>query len=136
VTDDPDVAFVLEAFQAFELQEGTLEDYFARFYAPDGVIEFVDGFPVKGRYEGIEGYRRWFADSYAPYDDVQRQLVSITKEGELVVAVLLITGRPKGEDVNLELQLGNTYELEDGRIKHLRVYVGHRRAIDAARGGD
>jgi ketosteroid isomerase-like protein len=136
VTDDPDVAFVLEAFQAFELQEGTLEDYFARFYAPDGVIEFVDGFPVKGRYEGIEGYRRWFADSYAPYDDVRRQLVSIAKEGDRVVALLLITGRPKGEDVDLELQLGNTYELEDGLIKHLRVYVGHRRAVDAARHGD
>jgi hypothetical protein len=136
VTDDPDVAFVLEAFQAFELQEGTLEEYFARFYAPDGVIEFVDGFPVKGRYEGIEGYKRWFADSYAPYDNVQRQLVSIAKEGDRVVALLLITGRPKGEDVDLELQLGNTYELEDGLIKHLRVYVGHRRAVDAARDGD
>ena len=136
MTDDPDVAFVLEAFQAFELQEGTLEEYFARFYAPDGVIEFVDGFPVKGRYEGIEGYKRWFADSYAPYDNVQRQLVSIAKEGDRVVALLLITGRPKGEDVDLELQLGNTYELEDGLIKHLRVYVGHRRAVDAARDGD
>jgi hypothetical protein len=136
VTDDPDVAFVLEAFQAFELQEGTLEEYFARFYSPDGVIEFVDGFPVKGRYEGLEGYKRWFADSYAPYDNVQRRLVSIAKEGERVVALLLITGRPKGEDVDLELQLGNTYELEDGLIKHLRVYVGHRRAVDAARDSD
>lgn len=27
------------------------------------------------------------------------------------------------------------YELENGRIKHLRVYVGHRRALDAARNG-
>ena len=40
--DDPDVAFVFEAFQAFEVQEGTLEEYYGRFWAPDGVIEFVD----------------------------------------------------------------------------------------------
>src|SRR3954451_2586270 len=76
---DPEVAFVLEAFQAFEVQEGTLEEYYARFWAPDGVIEFVDGFPISGRYEGLGGYRRWFADSYAPYEDVQRRLDSISK---------------------------------------------------------
>jgi ketosteroid isomerase-like protein len=132
---DPDVAFVLEAFRAFEVQEGTLEEYFARFYAPDGVLEFVDGFPVPGRYEGAEGFKAWFADSYGPYDDVERQLVSITKEADRVVLLLLVTGRPKGEDVDLEVQLGNTYEVEDGRIKHLRVYVGHERALEAARDG-
>jgi ketosteroid isomerase-like protein len=133
---ETEVAFVRTAFEAFELREGTLEDYFARFYLPDGVIEFVDGFPISGSYQGIEGYKQWFADSYAPYDDVKRRLVSLTAEADRVVALLRITGRPKGEDVDLELQLGNTYELEDGRIKHLRVYVGHRRAVDAARDGD
>ena len=133
--DDPDVAFVLQAFQAFEVQEGTLEEYFERFWAPDGVIEFVDGFPISGRYEGLDGYRQWFADSYAPYEGVQRRLDSLTKEGDCVVALLTITGRPKDEDVDLEVQLGNTYELEGGRIKYLRIYVGHERAIEAARNG-
>jgi ketosteroid isomerase-like protein len=134
-TEDPDVAFVLEAFRAFEVREGTLEDYFARFYAPDGVLEFVDGFPLPGSYEGIDGFKEWYADSYGPYDDVRRELVSIAKEGDRVVVLLTISGRPKGEDLDLELQVGNTYELADGRIKHLRVYVGHRRAVEAARDG-
>jgi SnoaL-like domain len=134
--DDPDIAFVLEAFQAFEVQEGTLEEYHARFWVPDGVVEFVDGFPITGSYQGLEGYRRWFADSYAPYDGVQRRLDSISKEGDRVVALLTITGRPKDEDVELEVQLGNTYELERGRIKRLNIYVGHDRAVAAARNGD
>jgi ketosteroid isomerase-like protein len=133
--EDPDVAFVLEAFQAFEVQEGTLEEYYERFWVEDGVIELVDGFPVSGSYRGLDGYRRWFADSYAPYDDVRRRLDSISKQGERVVALLTITGRPKDEDVELEVQLGNTYELEDGRIKQLNVYVGHDRALAAARDG-
>jgi hypothetical protein len=55
--------------------------------------------------------------------------------GDRVVALITITGRPKGEDLQLELQLGNTYEVEDGRIRCLRVYVGHQRALDAAREG-
>jgi ketosteroid isomerase-like protein len=133
--EDPDVAFVLEAFRAFEVQAGTLEEYYERFWVPDGVIELVDGFPVTGSYRGVEGYRRWFADSYAPYEDVRRRLDSISKEGERVVALLTVTGRPRDEDLELEVQLGNTYEPEDGRIKRLNVYVGHDRAIEAARAG-
>jgi hypothetical protein len=134
--EDPDIAFVLEAFQAFEVQEGTLEEYHARFWVPDGVVEFVDGFPITGSYQGLEGYKRWFADSYAPYDGVQRRLDSISKEGDRVVALLTVTGRPKDEHVQLEVQLGNTYELERGRIKRLNIYVGHDRAVAAARNGD
>jgi SnoaL-like domain len=134
--EDPDIAFVLEAFQAFEVQEGTLEEYHARFWVPDGVVEFVDGFPITGSYQGLEGYKQWFADSYAPYDGVQRRLDSISKEGNRVVALLTVTGRPKDGDVELEVQLGNTYELDRGRIKRLNIYVGHDRAVAAARNGD
>jgi ketosteroid isomerase-like protein len=132
---DQDVEFVRRAIAAFDVREGTLEDYFARFYSPDAVVEFVDGFPVPGRYQGIDGYRQWFEDSYAPYEDVQRRLDGIRAVGERVVALLTITGRPRDEDVDLELQVGNTYELEDGRIRHLRTYVGHQRALEAARSG-
>ena len=133
--DDPELAFVRRAFEAFDVREGSLEDYHARFWAPDGVIEFVDGFPVAGRYEGIEGYRRWFADSYAPYEDVRRRLDSISRQGDRVVLLLTISGRPKDEDLELTVQLGNTYELENGRLKYLRVYVGHQRTLEAARSG-
>jgi ketosteroid isomerase-like protein len=135
MAEDPDVAFVLEAFREFDVRECSLEEYFGRWYAPDGVLEFVDGFPIPGRYEGVEGFKQWFGDSYGPYDDVKRELVSISKEGDRVVVLLLITGRPKGEDLELEIQLGNTYDVKDGRIKHLRVYVGHQRAVEAARNG-
>ena len=103
MSDDPDIAFVLEAFQAFEVQEGTLEEYHERFWHADGVVEFVDGFPITGSYKGLEGYRRWFADSYGPYEDVERRLDSIAKEGD--------------------------------RIKRLNIYVGHDRALEAARNG-
>jgi hypothetical protein len=135
VADQEDLAFVREAFEQFDVQEGSLEEYHKHFWLPDGVIEFVDGFPIKGSYRGIDGYRRWFADSYGPYDNVQRRLVALEKVGDRVVALLTITGRPKGEDLDLEIQLGNTYELDGGRIKRLRVYVGHERARQAAREG-
>jgi hypothetical protein len=133
---EEDVALVRRAFEDFEVESGTLEEYFRRYYTDDGVVEFVDGFPVRGRYVGIDGYRKWFEDSYGPYEDVRRQLLSIEAVADRVVALILVTGRPKGDDVELEVQMGNTYELSDGgRIKHLRVYVGHDRAREAARNG-
>ena len=134
--DQSHVAIVRRAFQDFEVQAGTLEEYFARYYTPDGVVEFVDGFPVSGRYEGVDGYRRWFEDSYGPYEDVTRELHSIEAVADRVVALITITGRAKDDPTQLEVQLGNSYELAaDGRIRHLRVYVGHARARDAARNG-
>src|SRR3954447_14215208 len=132
---NPDVELIRRAFSEFEVGRTDIDEYFNRFWHPDAEIESVDGFPVPGTYRGLDGYRRWFADSYGPYEDVERNLDSITVEGDRVVALLTVTGRPKDADIGLEVQLGNTYELEDGRIKHLRVYVGHDRAVEAARNG-
>jgi ketosteroid isomerase-like protein len=131
--DEADVALVRRAFEEFNVSAEGLADYFGRYFASDGVVEFVDGFPLPGRYVGVDGYRRWFEESYGPYDDIRRHLHSIAAVGDRVVALLTITGRPRDGDVELEVQLGNTYELEDGRIRHLRVYVGHERALEAAR---
>jgi SnoaL-like domain len=130
---DADIALVRTAFEQFNVSPDGLDDYFGRFFTPDGVIELVDGFPLPGRYEGVEGYRRWFEEGYGPYEDVHRRLDSIQAEGSVVVALLTVTGHERGDSVELQVEMGNTYELEDGRIKHLRVYVGHERTLEAAR---
>jgi ketosteroid isomerase-like protein len=136
---ESDVAHVARAFQEserrFEHPETAVGDYFDEFYAPGAVIEHVDGFPVPGRFEGIDGYREWFSDSYGPYEDVVFRVDSIRAEGERVLALMTISGRPRGEELELTVQLGNTYEMRDGRIRHVRVYVGHDRAVSAARSG-
>jgi ketosteroid isomerase-like protein len=132
---EADVTLVREAFQAFSATSEGIEAYFERFFTPDGVVEFCDGFPLTGRYEGVEGYRRFFEESYGPYEDVERRLDEITVEAGTVVALLTITGHERGDDTQLEIQMGNTYEIEGGRIRHLRVYVGHERAREAARQG-
>jgi ketosteroid isomerase-like protein len=137
---DADVAHVVRAFQEtnrrFEgYADGGLEAYFDEFYEPDAVIEHVDDFPMPGRFEGATGYREWFADSYGPYEDIVWRIEAVRPEGERVLALLTISGRERGEQVELTVQLGNTYELRNGRIAHVRVYVGHERAVEAARSG-
>lgn len=130
---DADLALVRRAFEEFEVGRTDIEEYFNRFWHPDAVIESVDGFPVPGSYRGLEGYRRWFEDSYAPYEDVRRRIDSISIVGDSVLVLLTISGHPKGDDMELEVQTGSAYEVEDGRIKRLCVYVGHERATLAAR---
>jgi ketosteroid isomerase-like protein len=130
---DADVALIRRAFDEFHVTREEIDAYFPRYFAPDAVVEFADGFPIEGRYTGIEGYKRFFEDSYGPYEDVQRRLDSITVEGDLVVSLLTITGHERDNNVELSLQMGNTYEMHDGRIRHLRIYLGHERALEAAR---
>jgi ketosteroid isomerase-like protein len=137
---ETDVAHVVRAFQESNRRftgsgSGGLESYFEEFYEPDAVIEHVDQFPMPGRFEGFDGYRQWFADSYGPYEDIVWRIESVRAEGERVLVLLTITGRPRGEELELTVQLGNTYALRNGRIAHVRVYVGHERAVEAARDG-
>ena len=130
-----DVQLIERLLEEFDVGTTDIDDYFARFWHPDAVIEAVDGFPVSGTYRGLEGSRQWFADAYGPYVDVRRRIDSVTAEGDLVVALLTITGRSKDDHVELEVHTGSTYEIEDGRIKRLRVYVTHERALEAAHNG-
>jgi hypothetical protein len=43
--------------------------------------------------------------------------VALVRDAFQSFALLTFTGRPKDEDLRLEVQLGNTYELVRGRIK-------------------
>ena len=133
---DADVQHVRRAFVEFnqryeELRDGGLAAYHSEFYTPDSVIEHVDGFPVPGRFEGYLGYDEWFGYSYGDYRDVTWQITDVRPVGERVVALVRVSGRGT-DDITLEVELGITYELRDGRIAYVRVYLGHERALEAA----
>jgi hypothetical protein len=136
VTDD-DVAHVRAAYEDFRARherftQDDLTAYFHRFYADDAVIENVESFPLPARYEGLDGYLRWFDESYSPYEDIAWDIIAVEAIGERVVARTRVSGRPRGEEVRLEVRLGITYEMRGGRIGHVRVYLSHDRALEAA----
>lgn len=139
---ESDLDHVRRAFEAFNERNATmhepgrLEAYWDEFYEPDAVIEHVDSFPLPGRFVGVDGYREYFSDAYGPYEDIAWEIQSLTPVGDCVVALMSISGRPRDEDLRLELQVGITYELRGGRIAYARAYLGHDRALEAARAGD
>jgi hypothetical protein len=50
-----------------------------------------------------------------------------------VVALVTISGRPRGEETELEVQIGLVYGMRAGRISRVELYLGHERAMQAAR---
>jgi SnoaL-like domain len=137
---DSDLDHVRRAFVEFNerydaLRDGGVATYHSEFYAPDSVIEHVDGFPSPGSYRGLTGYEEWFGQSYGNYRDVTWQIVGTEAVADRVLALVRVSGKPPDDDVELELALGITYEMRDGRIGHVRVYLGHERARDAASSG-
>jgi ketosteroid isomerase-like protein len=137
---DSDLDHVRRAFVEFNERYDALRDagvaaYHAEFYAPDAVIEHVDNFPSPGSYAGLAGYEEWFGQSYGDYRDVTWQIVGIEAVADRVLALVRVSGKPPDDDVQLEIALGITYELRDGKIAHVRVYLGHERARDAASSG-
>ena len=132
-----DVAHVRAAFEEFnarfaELDGPALDDYFARIYDDDAVLENVDSFPLPARYQGLAGYHQWFEETYSPYEGVSWKIDDVRAAGERVLALVRVSGRPKGDTMLLEVAVGCLYDMKGGRISHARVYLGHERALAAA----
>jgi|tagenome__1003787_1003787.scaffolds.fasta_scaffold20683022_1 ketosteroid isomerase-like protein len=136
-----DVSHIAAAYMDFNARYGELADpeamrtYHERWYDPESEIRNVDGWPVEASYEGFEGYRRWYAENYATYDDVRFDVESVQPVADRVVALARVSGRLKGEETRLEVQVGVTYEMRGGRIWRVRLYLGHDRALQAAAEG-
>ena len=135
---DEDVEHVRRAFESFNATAREREDeagiraHHARWYDPDVEIVNADDWPIAGSYQGTEGYLRWYRESYGPYEDVRYAVDFLGGVGDRVVALVSISGRPRGEDIELEVQLGLVYGMRGGRIARVELYVGHERALRAA----
>jgi ketosteroid isomerase-like protein len=135
---DSDVEFVRRAFESFNATEDERKDdagvraHFARWYDPDVEIVNADDWPVPGSYRGTEGYVRWYRENYGAYEDVRYDVNFLGAVGNRVVALVTISGRPRGEDTRLEVQLGLVYGMRNGRISSVALHLGHGRAMSSA----
>jgi ketosteroid isomerase-like protein len=136
---DEDVEHVRRAFASFNETARDREDeagiraHHARWYDPDVEIVNADNWPVPASYRGTEGYVRWYRENYGPYEDVRYDVDFLDAVGDRVVALVTISGRPRGEETELEVQIGLVYGMRGGRIARVELYLGHDRAMQAAR---
>src|SRR4051794_3333594 len=135
---DKDVEHVRRAFESFNATGATREDeasiraYHALWYDPDVEIVNADDWPLPASYRGADGYVRWYRENYGAYEDVRYAVDFLGAVGERVVALVTISGRPRGEATKLEVQIGLVYGMRDGLIARAELYLGHERALRAA----
>jgi ketosteroid isomerase-like protein len=135
---DKDVEHVRRAFESFNAavrgreDEAGIRAHHARWYDPDVEIVNADDWPIPASYRGTDGYVRWYRENYGPYEDVRYAVDFLGAVGDRVVALVTITGRPREEETELEVQLGLVYGMRGGRIARVELYLGHERALRAA----
>src|SRR3954447_936773 len=101
-----DIDRVRAAYEEFnarfeQLKSGDLaglEDY----CDPDIVMIPVDGWPVPGRFEGYDGYRRWMREVFSGtavnrYEETEAAVV-----GDYVVATMMSRGRAEDDPTEME----------------------------------
>lgn len=135
---EADLAHVRRAFDLFnerfeDLRGDALRAYHAELFTDDSVLHNADGFPVPATYEGYDGYRHWFDDTYSPYEGVQWAVETIEAAGERVVAIARSGGRAIGDPTWLEIKLAMTYAMRGGRIARIDVFLTPEAAFDHAR---
>lgn len=139
---DQDVEHVRRAFESFNAtaeerkDEAGIRAHFARWYDEDVVIVNADDWPVAASYRGREGYVRWYRENYGAYEDVHYDIDFLGAVGDRVVALVTISGRPRGEDTLLEVQLGLVYGMRNGRIASVALHLGHEGAMSSATKGE
>ena len=136
---EADIERVVAAYEEFnarfqELKTGDLTG-FEDYCAPDLVMISVDGWPVSGRYEGLDGYRRWLREVYGGTAENRFDEIEATIVGDYVVATMLSRGRAEDDPTEMEAPVGVVHELRDGLITRAWVYLGHERALQAAADG-
>jgi ketosteroid isomerase-like protein len=135
---DEDVEHVRRAFESFNAtgerrDEADIRAHHARWYDPDVEIVNADDWPVAASYRGTEGYVTWYRENYGPYEDVRYDVDFLGAVGDRVVALVTISGRPRDEETEPQVQLGLVYAMRAGRIARVELYLGHERAMRVAR---
>ena len=93
----------------------------------------VDEFEGQRVWRGREGFVEFIRTWTAEFDDWSIRLERLIDAGENRVVLLTVqTATGKGSGVPVDLNVGQVYELEDGRQVRVTNYPSHAEALEAA----
>jgi len=89
---------------------------------------------VGGVYEGIDGIGRYFTDIEDAGPDFRIELDGAEEvDSKRVIAFLRTSGTGRVSGIRMTLPpLTNVYDLVDGKISHVRIFVDRQEALKAA----
>jgi ketosteroid isomerase-like protein len=87
---------------------------------------------VGGVYEGVDGIRRYFTDIEDAGPDFRIELDGVEEiDSKRVLAFLRTSSTGRASGIPLALTLTNVYDLIDGKISHIRIFLDRREALKA-----
>jgi ketosteroid isomerase-like protein len=87
---------------------------------------------IEGAYEGRGGIRRFFADIGDAGPDFRVTVERLEAIGaDRVLGFLSVTVSGRASGIDLGTATANIYDLVDGRIKRIRIFLDRREALEA-----
>ena len=88
--------------------------------------------PIGGVYEGPDDIRRFFADIQDTSPDFRLDLESVEAiGGDRVLAFLQTTASGRASGVPTAAATTNVYDLVDGKIRRVRIFLTRQEALEA-----
>jgi ketosteroid isomerase-like protein len=90
--------------------------------------------PIEGVYEGQDAIRRFFVDLSDTSPDFRLSIERLEAVGaDRVLAFMLVsaTGRASGIPAGTDAPTANVYDLVDGKINRIRIFVDRAEALKA-----
>ena len=136
---EADTDRVIAAYEEFnarfeQIKTGDLAG-FEDYCAPDLVMISVDGWPVSGRYEGLDGYRQWLQEVYGATAWNRFENIEAETVGDYVVVTMLSRGRAVDDPIEMEAPVSVVHLMRGGRIARAWFYLDRERALQAAAEG-
>jgi ketosteroid isomerase-like protein len=87
---------------------------------------------VGGVYEGIDGIRRFFADIEEAGPDFRIELDGVEEvDSQRVLAFMRTSSTGRASGIRLAGSSTNVYDLIDGKISHIRIFLDRQEALKA-----
>jgi ketosteroid isomerase-like protein len=87
---------------------------------------------VGGVYEGIDGIRRFFTDIEETGPDFRIELDGVEEvDSQRVLAFMRTSSTGRASGIRLAGSSTNVYDLIDGKISHIRIFLDRQEALKA-----
>jgi ketosteroid isomerase-like protein len=101
-------------------------------FHPDCEVIFPPEVPEPGPLRGQTELRAWVEGFLAAWEFHHAEVVELTGEGDIVLAMLHLTGRGSGSGIEIEETDAHVFSFRNRKITHWRNFSQRSEALEAA----
>jgi len=125
-----DVEMVRRALEAFP--RGDMEEMLS-FMDPEGELHSAIVGGAEGNvYRGHEGFRRWYADSFESFEELQNEWTEFRDLGNRVLVFGHVHARGRESGVEVDSPMGWVFTVRRGKLLRAEGFLNRDDALEAA----